>query len=117
MKQALTTFLQDRDWLHEAEDNIPAVLKACLSFLAASRAWMVLINLEDLWLEVQPQNVPSIKEEYPNWRRKTKYTFEQFCQLPQVVDILLTVGELRKRSKPREWQRKKRVANQTGDLS
>jgi len=98
MKRALVTFLQDRDWLQGAENDIAAVLKACLSFLAASRARIVLINLEDLWLETHPQNIPSTRKEYPNWRRRTQYTFEQFCQLPQVVDTLLTVNELRKRS-------------------
>lgn len=117
VKQALITFLQDKDWLHGAEDDITAVLKACLSFLAASQARIFLINLEDLWLETQPQNVPSTKEEYPNWRRRTKYTFEQFCQLPHVVDTLLTVSGLRKQSKRREWQRKGRVANRAQELS
>jgi len=98
MKRALVTFLQDRDWLQGAENDIAAVLKACLSFLAASQARIVLINLEDLWLETHPQNIPSTRKEYPNWRRRAQYTFEQFCQLPQVVDTLLTVNELRKRS-------------------
>ncbi len=98
MKRALVTFLQDRDWLHGADNDVAAVLKACLSFLAASRARMVLINLEDLWLETHPQNIPSTDEGYPNWRRRAQYTFEQFCQLPQVVDTLLTVSQLRNRS-------------------
>ena len=101
MKKALVTFLRDRDWLQGAENDIAAVLKACLSFLAASPARMVLINLEDLWLETQPQNVPSTRKEYPNWRHRAQYTFEQFCQLPQVVDTLLTVNKLRKRSEHR----------------
>jgi len=97
MKRALTTFLQDRGWLQESEDNIAAVLKACLSFLATSQTRIVLVNLEDLWLETQPQNVPSTKAEYSNWRRKACYTFEEFCQMPQVVDTLRTINELRRR--------------------
>ncbi|MFB0559563.1 MAG: 4-alpha-glucanotransferase [Dehalococcoidales bacterium] len=101
MKKALITFLHDKNWLQGQENDIVAVLKACLSFLADSRARMVLINLEDLWLETQPQNVPSTRKEYPNWRRKAQYAFEHFCQLPQVVDTLLIVNELRKRSKHR----------------
>jgi len=101
MKKALVSFLRDKGWLHGSEDDIPNVLKACLSFLAASRARIVLVNLEDLWLEAQPQNVPSTVKEYPNWRRKAKYTFEQFCQLPQVIDTLKTVNGLRKRSRRR----------------
>jgi 4-alpha-glucanotransferase len=99
MKKALIAFLRDGHWLQGAENDIAAVLKACLSFLAASQARMVLINLEDLWLETQPQNIPSTRREYPNWRRRAQYTFEQFSQLPQVVDTLLTVSGLRKHSK------------------
>jgi len=101
MKKALLTFLRDRGWLYGAEGDVATVLKACLSFLAAGQARMVLVNLEDLWLETQPQNVPSTKKEYPNWRRRVQYTFEQFCQLPQVVDTLLTINELRKGNKHR----------------
>jgi 4-alpha-glucanotransferase len=101
MKKALVTFLQDRDWLQGAANDIAAVLKACLSFLAASQARMVLVNLEDLWLEIQPQNIPSTRKEYPNWRRRAKYTFEEFCQMPQVVDTLLMINELRKRNEHR----------------
>jgi 4-alpha-glucanotransferase len=101
MKEALLALLRKHNWLREPESDISAVLTACLSFLAASQARLVLANLEDLWLETQPQNVPTIGKEYPNWRRKARYTFEQFCQLPQVVDTLLTVNELRKRRRYR----------------
>jgi 4-alpha-glucanotransferase len=97
MKEALLTFLREHGWLHEPGADTQAVLRACLSFLAASRAQIVLASLEDLWLETQPQNVPTTGEEYPNWRRRARYPFEQFCQLPQVVDTLLLVNELRRR--------------------
>jgi 4-alpha-glucanotransferase len=61
---------------------------------------MLLINLEDLWLETKPHNIPSTgEEEYPNWRRRAQYTFEQFCQLPQVADTLQKVNKLRKQDK------------------
>jgi 4-alpha-glucanotransferase len=101
LKEALIIFLRKHGWLHEPEDDTPTVLIACLSFLAASQAQLVLVNLEDLWLETQPQNVPTTGKEYPNWRRRARYTFEQFCQLPQVVDTLLVVNELRKQRKYR----------------
>lgn len=99
IKKVLIASLQDRHWLQGAENDIAAILKACLSFLAASKARIVLINLEDLWLETQPQNIPSTNKEYPNWRHKAKYVFELFHRLPQVVDMLVTVNRLRKRSK------------------
>ncbi|MFC1909258.1 4-alpha-glucanotransferase [Chloroflexota bacterium] len=96
-RDALRTFLLQSGWLQESENNIAAILKAGLSFLACSKARIVLINLEDLWLEIQPQNVPSTREEYPNWQRKAKYSLEEFCQIPRVIDTLRTINELQKR--------------------
>jgi len=95
----LGTFLRRKGWLKESGDDTFSALEACMSFLACSRARIFLVNLEDLWLEMKPQNVPSTKKEHPNWQRKALYSFEQFCQMPQVVDTLLNIKELRKRSK------------------
>jgi 4-alpha-glucanotransferase len=72
------------------------VLRAALAFLSASQARIVLVNLEDLWLETEPQNTPGTWEERPNWRRKARYSFEVFRQLPQVVDALREIDRVRK---------------------
>ena len=101
MKKALVSVLREGGWLGGPEDDIHVVLEASLSFLAASQARIVLVNLEDLWLETQPQNMPGTRGEYPNWRRKAQYSLERFCQLSQVVDTLLTVDQIRKRRKYR----------------
>ena len=93
--KALSTLLQRKGWLKEADVDTLSALKACLSFLADSQARIVLVNLEDLWLETQPQNVPSTKNEYPNWRCKAQYSLEEFCQMPQVLDTLRTINKLR----------------------
>ena len=53
---------------------IPALLK----WLKASPAEIVLINLEDLWAETRPQNVPGTSSERPNWRRKARLSLEQY---------------------------------------
>ena len=100
-KNVLLGFLRNKGWLHQSKGDAHTVLQACLSFLAESRARVLLINLEDLWQETQPQNIPSTKTEYPNWQRKARYSLEQFCQLPKVVDTLQTVNKLRKRIKGR----------------
>jgi len=97
--KALSAFLWRKGWLKEADVDALSALKACLSFLADSKAWIVLVNLEDLWLETQPQNVPSIKGKYPNWRRKIRYGLEEFCQMPQVPDILHIIDRLRKQGR------------------
>ena len=95
IKEALVTFLKDKVWIEGDVTDVPAILKACLAFLSASQARIVLVNLEDLWLETQPQNIPSTVEEYPNWRRKSRYSFEAFSCMPQVIDTLLMVEQLR----------------------
>jgi 4-alpha-glucanotransferase len=95
-RESLVTFLRNRGWIKERVVDTRAVLKGCLAFLSASRARAVLVSLEDLWLETQPQNVPGIKKNYPNWQRKARYGLEEFCQMPQVLDILQLIDHLRK---------------------
>jgi 4-alpha-glucanotransferase len=73
-----------------------AVLRRLLDSLAASPARMLLVNLEDLWGESEPQNVPGTHTERPNWRRKARYTFEELSQRPEVVDALRRVDRIRK---------------------
>ncbi len=101
MKNALLWFLRRKGWLYQSEKDIFAVLKACLSLLAASESRILLINLEDLWQEIQPQNIPSTKTEYPNWQRKLRYSLEQLIQLPEVADTLQSINKLRKQYKDR----------------
>ena len=98
IRESLAAFLQHRGGIKQTVDAHTA-LKACLDLLSASRARIVLVNLEDLWLETQPQNVPSTKEEYPNWRRKARYSLEEFCHMPQVIDILRSIDRLRKQGR------------------
>lgn len=100
-KNVLLGFLRSKGWLRQSEEDTLNVLKACLSFLAAGRARLLLINLEDLWQETQPQNIPSTKREYPNWQRKARHSLEQFCNVAQVADTLQTVNKLRKQGKDR----------------
>jgi 4-alpha-glucanotransferase len=104
LKEALLGFLQRKGWLKESspddvQASLQAILKACLTHLAASPSRVVLINLEDLWLETLPQNVPATGEERPNWRRKARHAFAVFGQMPQVLATLREVDRLRKREK------------------
>ena len=74
-----------------------AVQRALLERLAAGPARMVLVNLEDLWRETEPQNVPGTHDERPNWTRKARYSFEEFSTRADVVEPLQRVDELRRR--------------------
>ncbi len=96
MRHALVALLRRRDLLSPDSLDPEAVLQACLALLSSSTAPIVLVNLEDLWEETLPQNTPGTLHERPNWRRKARYSFEQFRGMPNVIRILNLVNELRK---------------------
>lgn len=65
-----------------------AAMTMCQRALAASPAHLVLVTLEDLWLEGAPQNVPGTSEERPNWRRPWSRTIDDALADPQVTAAL-----------------------------
>ena len=91
---ALAKFLQRKRLLKRevgtSADSIPpaAILKACLRWLRSRRAELVLVNLEDLWEEQNPQNVPGTSTERPNWRRKARLTIEEIMTKPELRNAL-----------------------------
>jgi len=97
IRETVVNYFYRKGWTKEATPDAQAVLRACIAFLSASPARVVLVNLEDLWLETQPQNVPGTIGSYPNWRRKARYSLEEFCQMSQVLDTLWEADHLRKR--------------------
>lgn len=97
IKEALPTFLRHKGLMAGDKTDIADIMKSCLIFLAESQAWMMMVNLEDLWLETAPQNMPGTQTEYPNWRRKTRYSLEEFCQMPEAIDILKEINYSRKK--------------------
>jgi 4-alpha-glucanotransferase len=74
-----------------------AILRQRLEILAASPARMVLVSLEDLWHEIEPQNIPGTHTERPNWQRKARFSFEELSTRADVVEPLRRVDELRRR--------------------
>lgn len=77
------------------------VLSACLTHLSDGVARMVVVNLEDLWLETRPQNVPGTTDEYPNWRRVARHPLERIRRLPTVLATLRRIHATRKGMTPR----------------
>jgi 4-alpha-glucanotransferase len=96
LKQALAGFLQHRGYIKGPASEPTDMLKATLSFLSASFAPTVIVNLEDLWLEAEPQNVPDTREKRANWRRKARHSLEAFSRMPGVVATLQELDYIRK---------------------
>ncbi len=95
-RRAVVKFLRAEGML-AAEDASDAgsVLKASWDWLAASPSKVLLLNIEDLWLETEPQNTPNTYDERPNWRRKLRRAFESFASDPAFRETLRRVDELR----------------------
>ena len=69
-------------------------LEAVLSYLARSRAEIVLINLEDLWGELEPQNVPGVPER--SWRHKFRMSLEDARADGTIRRMLTNVSSIRR---------------------
>jgi len=52
-------------------------------------------DLEDLWLESEPQNRPGTGAEFCNFLRRAKRTFEDFADDPDVKRVLGNVNRSR----------------------
>ncbi|OGC77105.1 MAG: 4-alpha-glucanotransferase [candidate division Zixibacteria bacterium RBG_16_50_21] len=100
MKRGLIRTLMQAGWL-TGKPTLWAVLQAFQRFLSFSRARALLINLEDLWLETKPQNVPGTGKERPNWQRKARYGLETFTKMSRVVEMLQELDTIIKRKKRR----------------
>lgn len=102
LKKALLDFVRRGGWLKSSERDMRSVLRAVLMFLSAGPARFVLANLEDLWLEKFPQNVPGTVEQRLNWQRKARYGFEVFSQMSEAFDILHEINHRRRRQRTPE---------------
>ena len=114
VKKALASFLRRTGWLGKDRPGAQEVLAAVLSYLAASKAGVVIVNLEDLYLETDPQNVPGTWKERPNWLRKARHGFEAFPEMPQVIRILREMDRLRRAEKARRGKPRGQETEPTG---
>jgi 4-alpha-glucanotransferase len=94
----LARFLRDQGLLDARVDGPDdlALTDAALRFLGRSEAAIVLVNLEDLWGERLPQNVPGTGQEEPNWRRRARLTLEELSASPGVLATLRRLDERRR---------------------
>jgi 4-alpha-glucanotransferase len=95
VKKALSRLLPEPLPGNAASLDADAVLRAVLDLLSASPAYALLVNLEDLWQETNPQNIPGTRRSQ-NWTRKARFSFEEFSRIPQVLEILRRIDRTRK---------------------
>ncbi len=61
---------------------------ALIGFLMSTPAMLMALNQEDLTKETEQQNLPGSTWQYPNWRRKMRYSLEELERSPRVHDFV-----------------------------
>jgi 4-alpha-glucanotransferase len=92
LRKSLRGYLRSKRLVSDDADA-KDIFRACLAHLRDSPARIVLINSEDLWNETQSQNIPSTSGDSPNWRRKGRYSFEEFSTNSQILELLQELGK------------------------
>jgi 4-alpha-glucanotransferase len=80
-REELKKFLSDQLKGIHLEMRSSTVAKRLYNELLQSKSAGVMLNLEDLWGEIYPQNIPGTFEEYPNWCRRHQYLITEWCLL------------------------------------
>ena len=74
------------------------MLRGILDELAAGEVETLLVNVEDLWDELEPQNVPGTSGEGAhNWVRRARHGSRSCSRGPAVRDTLERIDDLRRR--------------------
>ena len=63
--------------VHRAPEFTGELHNAVIGFLCSTPCELMVLNQEDLFKETEQQNLPGTTSEYPNWRRKMRYTVEE----------------------------------------
>ncbi len=89
-------------WRQSGEsEKADQALRRLLQRLAKSPAGLVLINLEDLWLEERPQNLPGTSGP-ENWTRKAELDLETFTRDLRVLTVLRDLARCREGMDPQQ---------------
>lgn len=94
-KAALVRFLRTRGVLKGRASDAASVRDAFLLYLAQSPAELLLVNIEDLWLESKWQNMPGTSTEHPNWRRRLRKTMKMIADDRGAVQLLEVITDAR----------------------
>ncbi|MCJ7606071.1 MAG: 4-alpha-glucanotransferase, partial [Dehalococcoidales bacterium] len=96
LKASLTAFLSKQRFIRNTAGSVKEIMRGCLAYMSASRARVLLVNLEDLWLETGSQNIPGTVDEHPNWQRKARYRLEEIDADADIRAALTEIDSLRK---------------------
>jgi 4-alpha-glucanotransferase len=82
-----------------SSSRVVRLLGGVLECYGLSASPLVMVSLEDLWLEQLPQNVPGTSSEAGNWRRRMQADLEDLAALPNVTRLIERLCEARARAR------------------
>lgn len=78
-----------------------ALMRAWTEELASGPAAGLVVTMEDLWLEREPQNRPGTGQEEPNWRRRIARSLDEIFADEHIVGWLRYLSDLRSQAQNR----------------
>jgi len=72
--------------VHRIPELTGELHNAVVGFIASTPSVLMVLNQEDLFKQNEQQNLPGTTAEYPNWRRKMRFTIEELGANPFVRD-------------------------------
>ncbi len=79
------------EWFPRKASQVPELTgelhNALVGWLALAPSLLLALNQEDLTKETEQQNLPATTWEYPNWRRKMRYSIEELGTNPAARDF------------------------------
>ena len=88
-------WLERKGLLPRGVHTMRRIMEACVLRLARGPARLIMINIEDLWLEVVRQNTPATSRERPNWQHKLRYSLETIARKRRLLSFLSKAVRLR----------------------
>lgn len=79
-----------------AQSSARKAFAGCIGRLAASPARLLMVDLEDLWSETEPQNRPGTGAGAGNFLRRARHTLEKIRSDPDSTEVLRQVSRLRR---------------------
>jgi 4-alpha-glucanotransferase len=82
--------------------GLPAIEKTAVAYegslahLGRSMVDLVLVDLEEIWDEREPQNRPGTGPEAHNWTRRASQSLAEICSDRKVIDVLGHLDQLRR---------------------
>jgi (1->4)-alpha-D-glucan 1-alpha-D-glucosylmutase len=98
IKQALNheQLISDEDLHDDSKTELsPQIFQAIQCFLARSQSLLMMVQLEDIFLQTNQLNVPGTVNEYPNWRHKISVELENWNEGGEIEKLASSIGRER----------------------